>query len=42
MTMMTALLWIRPVFAAMLLGLAGVYVWTAYRQSDGSGDGASR
>lgn len=28
---MTALLWARPIFAAILLALAGVYVWTAYR-----------
>ena len=29
--MMTALLWARPFFAAILLALVGVYVWTAYR-----------
>jgi cytochrome c-type biogenesis protein CcmH/NrfF len=40
--MMTMLLWIRPVFAVMLLGLAGLYVWTAYRQSDDRTDGAVR
>ena len=40
--MMTALLWIRPVFAVMLLGVAGVYVWTAYRQSGGSDGEAAR
>lgn len=39
---MTALLWIRPLFAAMLLGLAGVYVWTAYRQRDDERDEAAR
>jgi len=27
--MMTALLWARPIFAAILLALVGVYVWTA-------------
>lgn len=26
---MTALLWARPVFAAILLALVGMYVWTA-------------
>ena len=40
--MMTALLWIRPVFAVMLLGIAGIYVWTAYRQSGSPGGGAAR
>jgi hypothetical protein len=28
---MTALLWIRPVFAALLLALAAACVWSAYR-----------
>jgi cytochrome c-type biogenesis protein CcmH/NrfF len=28
---MTALLWARPVFAAILLALVGLYVWTARR-----------
>jgi cytochrome c-type biogenesis protein CcmH/NrfF len=40
--MMTALLWIRPVFAALLLGVAAVYVWTAYRQPDGARDEGTR
>jgi hypothetical protein len=39
---MTALLWIRPIFAAMLLALAVVYVWTAYRQRGDDGDEAAR
>lgn len=39
---MTALLWIRPLFAAMLLALAMVYVWTAYRQSRDERDEAAR
>jgi hypothetical protein len=26
---MTALLWARPIFAAILLALVGLYVWTA-------------
>ena len=29
--MMTVLLWARPLFAAILLALVGVYVWMAYR-----------
>jgi hypothetical protein len=28
---MALLLWVRPIFAAILLGLVGLYVWTAYR-----------
>jgi len=28
---MAALLWARPVFAAILLALVGLYVWTACR-----------
>jgi hypothetical protein len=35
---MTALLWIRPIFAAMLLALAVVYMWAAYRQRGDDGD----
>jgi hypothetical protein len=30
---MVVLLWARPIFAAILLGLAGLYVWTAYRST---------
>ena len=40
--MIAALLWIRPLFAAALLALAGVYVWTAYRQPDSPRGGAAR
>ena len=39
---MTVLLWIRPVFAAMLLALAAACVWSAYRDRDGEPDGARR
>ena len=28
---MTALLWIRPIFGALLLALAGACLWSAYR-----------
>jgi hypothetical protein len=28
---MTALLWARPIFSAILLALVGLYVYTAYR-----------
>jgi hypothetical protein len=28
---MTALLWVRPVFAIILLALVGFYVWSARR-----------
>jgi len=33
---MTALLWIRPVFAALLLALAVACVWSAYRDRGGN------
>jgi hypothetical protein len=31
--MMAVLLWARPVFSAILLALAGLYVWTAYQST---------
>jgi hypothetical protein len=34
---MTALLWFRPVFGAILIVLVGVYVWTA-RRAAGAGE----
>jgi hypothetical protein len=39
---MTGLLWLRPIFVAMLLALAVACVWSAYRDRDGEPDGASR
>jgi hypothetical protein len=28
---MTALVWARPIFAAILLALVALFVWTAYK-----------
>jgi hypothetical protein len=38
----TALLWIRPIFVAMLLALAVACAWSAYRDRDGEANGAPR
>jgi hypothetical protein len=35
--MMAVLLWARPIFAAILLALAGLYVWTAYQSTAKNG-----
>jgi hypothetical protein len=39
---MTALIWIRPIFVAMLLALAAACLWTACRDRDGDPNGAPR
>ena len=39
---MTALLWIRPLFVALLLAAAMACVWSAYRDRHGEPNGAPR
>jgi hypothetical protein len=39
---MTALIWIRPVFVALLLALAAACLWSAYRDRGGEPNGAPR
>lgn len=39
---MTALLWIRPIFVAMLLAVAAAFLWSAYRDREGERNGAPR
>ena len=39
---MTALLWVRPIFAVILLALVGLYVWTGWRAEAAERDGPRR